>query len=163
MGLFRQKYWSGLPCPPPGDLFNPGIESRSRSLQVDSFTIWATREAQKWGPALSEANPTEITSIVLAAGAYRSTSYYLLSIYAVSHTVPTTVQLHFTLVATPLVVFIIIIPNSQPKRWEFREVAHISKASQLATGGAYTKPIDPGTQAPCSSPTVSLCLIRFSS
>ena len=22
----RQEYWSGLPCPPPGDLPNPGIE-----------------------------------------------------------------------------------------------------------------------------------------
>ena len=26
MGLTRQKYWSGLPCPSPGDLPNPGIE-----------------------------------------------------------------------------------------------------------------------------------------
>ena len=74
MGFSRQKYWSGLSCPPPGDLFNPGIEPRSPSLQVDSFTIWATREAQKWGPALSEANPTEITSVVLAAGVYYSTA-----------------------------------------------------------------------------------------
>ena len=31
------KYWSGLPCPPPGDLPNPGIESRSHALQVDSL------------------------------------------------------------------------------------------------------------------------------
>ena len=22
----RQEYWSGLPCPPPGDLSDPGIE-----------------------------------------------------------------------------------------------------------------------------------------
>ena len=29
LGLFRQEYWSGLPCPPPGDLPNPGIESTS--------------------------------------------------------------------------------------------------------------------------------------
>ena len=27
MGLSRQQYWSGLPCPPPGDLPNPGINS----------------------------------------------------------------------------------------------------------------------------------------
>ena len=27
MGFFRQDYWSGLPCPPPGDLPNPGIKS----------------------------------------------------------------------------------------------------------------------------------------
>ena len=32
MGFSRQEYWSGLPCPPPGDLPNPGIESLSLSL-----------------------------------------------------------------------------------------------------------------------------------
>ena len=26
MGLSRQEYWCGLPCPPPGDLPNPEIE-----------------------------------------------------------------------------------------------------------------------------------------
>ena len=26
MGLSRQEHWSGMPCPPPGDLPNPGIE-----------------------------------------------------------------------------------------------------------------------------------------
>ena len=33
----RQEYWSGLPCLPPGDLPNPGIESRSPGLQGDSL------------------------------------------------------------------------------------------------------------------------------
>ena len=28
-GFFRQEYWSGLPCPPPGDLPYPGIEPTS--------------------------------------------------------------------------------------------------------------------------------------
>ena len=28
-GFFRQEYWSGLPCPPPGDLPKPGIKPRS--------------------------------------------------------------------------------------------------------------------------------------
>ena len=28
-GFSRQKYWSGLPCPPPGDLPDPGIEPSS--------------------------------------------------------------------------------------------------------------------------------------
>ena len=27
MGFSRQEYWSGLPCPPPGDLPDPGIET----------------------------------------------------------------------------------------------------------------------------------------
>ena len=29
MGFSRQEYWSGLPCPPPGDLPNPEIEPTS--------------------------------------------------------------------------------------------------------------------------------------
>ena len=36
MGFSRQEYWSGLPCPPPGDLPNPGIEPRSPALQVEA-------------------------------------------------------------------------------------------------------------------------------
>ena len=37
MGFFRQEYWSGLPCPPLGDLPNPGIEPRFPTLQADSL------------------------------------------------------------------------------------------------------------------------------
>ena len=29
MGFPRQEYWSGLPCPPPGDLPNPEFEPAS--------------------------------------------------------------------------------------------------------------------------------------
>ena len=29
MGFPRQEYWNGLPCPPPGDLPDPGIEPTS--------------------------------------------------------------------------------------------------------------------------------------
>ena len=29
MGFSRQEYWSGLPCPSPGDLPDPGIEPES--------------------------------------------------------------------------------------------------------------------------------------
>ena len=37
MGLSRQEYWSGLPCPPPGDPPKTGIEPRSPTLQADSL------------------------------------------------------------------------------------------------------------------------------
>ena len=37
MGFSRQEYWSGLPCPPPGDLPNPRTELRSPTLQEDSL------------------------------------------------------------------------------------------------------------------------------
>ena len=34
MGFSKPGYWSGLPCPSPGDLPNPGIEPWSPTLQV---------------------------------------------------------------------------------------------------------------------------------
>ena len=48
MGFSRQEYWSGLPCPPPGDLPDPGIEPPSLTSPVPAggfFTTSATREA----------------------------------------------------------------------------------------------------------------------
>ena len=36
-GFSRQEYWKGLPCPPPGDLLNPGTEPRSPPSQADSL------------------------------------------------------------------------------------------------------------------------------
>ena len=33
MEFSRQEYWSGLPCPPPGDLPDPGIKPGSPALQ----------------------------------------------------------------------------------------------------------------------------------
>ena len=37
MGFSRQEYWSGLPCPPLGDLPDLGIELRSPMLRADSL------------------------------------------------------------------------------------------------------------------------------
>ena len=37
MGFSRQEYWSGLPCPPSGELPNPGMECRSPALHADSW------------------------------------------------------------------------------------------------------------------------------
>ena len=36
-GFSRQEYWSNLPCLPPEDLPNPGIEPGSPALQADSL------------------------------------------------------------------------------------------------------------------------------
>ena len=33
----RQEYWSGLPFPPPGDLPESGLKSRSPALQAGSL------------------------------------------------------------------------------------------------------------------------------
>ena len=37
MGFSRQEYWSGLPCPPAGDLPNPGIKPVSAALKGRLF------------------------------------------------------------------------------------------------------------------------------
>ena len=34
-GILQQEYWSGFPCPSPGDLPDPQIEPRSAALQAD--------------------------------------------------------------------------------------------------------------------------------
>ena len=31
----KKEYWSELPCPPPGDLPDPGIKPRSPAFQAD--------------------------------------------------------------------------------------------------------------------------------
>ena len=36
-GFSRQEYWSGVPCPPPGGLPDPGTEPRSPTLQANTL------------------------------------------------------------------------------------------------------------------------------
>ena len=54
MGLSRQEYWSAWPCPPPGDLPDPGIEPVSLALQADSLPSeeMPTSEESEVGPLL---------------------------------------------------------------------------------------------------------------
>ena len=44
MRFSRQEYWSGLPCPPPGDLSDPGIKPESRALQAHSLQLEPMRK-----------------------------------------------------------------------------------------------------------------------
>ena len=60
-GFSRQEYWSGLPCPPPGDLPDPGIETASPAspaLQADSLP------RVTWEPVPEIVN-TELNSILV--------------------------------------------------------------------------------------------------
>ena len=43
MEFFRQECWRGLPCPPPGDFPDSGIEPMSPALQADSLPL------NQWG------------------------------------------------------------------------------------------------------------------
>ena len=55
MGFPRQEYWSGLPCPPPGDLPDPGIELTSlmSPAVADGFFTIAAAAAK-----LLQSSPT---------------------------------------------------------------------------------------------------------
>ena len=73
MGFSRQKYWSGLPCSPAGDLPNPEIEPASLAspaLAGEFFTTSANWEAHlpnlfhpKSFPFQQVANPSSSGSV----------------------------------------------------------------------------------------------------
>ena len=64
-GFSSQEHWSGLPCPPPGDLPNPGIKPESLispALAGRFFTTRATWEALGWVHVCPNALPPEGTT-----------------------------------------------------------------------------------------------------
>ena len=68
MGFSRQEYWSGLPCPPPGDP-DPGIDPASLmspALAGGFFTTTTTWEAQfLCGWTASSELPSQILRLYL--------------------------------------------------------------------------------------------------
>ena len=54
-GFYRQKYWSGLPFPPPGDLFHPGIEPASLALRQILYHL-SNQGSPKLSPNVSGAS-----------------------------------------------------------------------------------------------------------
>ena len=56
MGFSRQEYRSGFPCPPPGDLQDPGV--RSASLMSSALAGWFFATRATW-EALAEHNHWE--------------------------------------------------------------------------------------------------------
>ena len=64
MGFSRQEYWTGLPCPPPGDLSDPGIKSASLmspALAGKVFTTSTTWEA----PATTAVSEKSARTLIL--------------------------------------------------------------------------------------------------
>ena len=55
MGFSRQEYWSGLPCPPSGDLPKPEVEPRSLALQTDSLPSETPPVSQFSGSFISDS------------------------------------------------------------------------------------------------------------
>ena len=58
-GFSRQEYWSGLPCPPAGDLPDPGIKSESITSHASEggfFTLASPRTMQISQHCVSHVN-----------------------------------------------------------------------------------------------------------
>ena len=68
MGFSRQEYWSGLPCPPPGDRPNPGIiptSLMSLALAGEFFHTSSTWEVPCGEKANVNAGPVcSVASVV---------------------------------------------------------------------------------------------------
>ena len=56
----RQEHWSGLPFSSPGDLPNPGIESRPPAWQADSLPAEPLLQWCPWGSAIQWGSKWEI-------------------------------------------------------------------------------------------------------
>ena len=61
MGYSRQEYWSGLPCPPPGDLPNPGIQPETLMFPALAFKFFTTSAA--WEAQRLTDLPAKITAV----------------------------------------------------------------------------------------------------
>ena len=51
MGFSRQEYWSGLPCPPPGELPDPGVELVSLVSPILAGGVFITCDSWE-GPTI---------------------------------------------------------------------------------------------------------------
>ena len=78
MGFSRQEYWSGLPCPPPGDLPDPGIEPVSLMSPAWAGGFFTTNAT--WGLVIwfhANSNLLSATSLHMEGRAHRDLSWNL--------------------------------------------------------------------------------------
>ena len=68
MGFSREKYWSGLPFPSPGDLPDPGIEPRSPALQAHDLPT------ELWGQPLGSM---DILTILISSNPWTWNLFHL--------------------------------------------------------------------------------------
>ena len=69
MGFSRQEYWSGLPCPPPGDLPDPGIEPTFLMSPALAVRFSTTSETSVQFSSVAQSCPTLATPWSIACQA----------------------------------------------------------------------------------------------
>ena len=73
MGFPRQKYWSGFPFPPPGDLPDPGIEPMSLALAGGFFTTEPPGKLYMWN--LKKKKKKSYTYEIILQKSYNSSEF----------------------------------------------------------------------------------------
>ena len=76
MGFSRQEYWSGLPCPSPGDLPDPGIEPESPPCRQILYLLshqGSPNKGRKWSNSSNKSRNTKETTRI-----YKKISYVFL-------------------------------------------------------------------------------------
>ena len=124
-GFSRQKYWSGLPCPPPGHLPYPGIEPMSPAaseLQVDSL------------PLSHQGSPDKLTVLINSSGESLSSSYKnqgFLSTYYVIGSLPDSHKCYFniTISATLLLLFQYCYTDEETKSQKLNNLLQVTNSS----------------------------------
>ena len=100
MGFSRQEYWSGLPCPPPGDLPTPGIQPKSHVSCIGRQVLYHQRHLGSPCPAKLVVN----SSILFVPTTRRSFFPSLLILF-----IPTSLVLpHYHPFASHLYDFILV-------------------------------------------------------
>ena len=82
MRFSRQEYWTGLPCPSPGDLLDPGIEPASpvsSASQVDSLPLshHGSPPRDVWASLISQSLINWSSCLHFPLGQITSRSLYL--------------------------------------------------------------------------------------
>ena len=75
-GILRHESWSGLLCPPPGDLPNPGIKPRSPTLQADSLQGVSMRKTYSVIVTYKQCPVTFIKKLFLSLSLVTGKNYY---------------------------------------------------------------------------------------
>ena len=81
-GILQAEYWSGLPCPPPGDLLDPRIEPMSLNISCISRRVLYHQNhlgrPKNWGAG-------RLRRWQVRASKYKAHTDLLLSVLFVSH------------------------------------------------------------------------------
>ena len=125
MGFSRQEHWSGLPCPPPGDLPNPGIGLVSPEPLSHLGSPISVLTALQF---ISPYNTSLMNAIFIYPLAYSITGKAL-AFTAVEYGLPR--QPHDLCRTPPWVVFVLELPGGAS--WDFLRV--VLSVRQLPTEG----------------------------